>query len=118
MSAVRPTGLVTFLLTDVERSTRQWEEAPEAMALALAEHDKILRAEIEDRGGYIFSRAGDAVAAAFSTPVAAAKAALAAQESLRARSALRVRMGLHTGTSEERDDDYFGPTVNRTARLR
>lgn len=116
-----PTGTVTFLFTDVEGSTAMWESDPD-MPQALARHDEILRAVIEDRGGYIFTTAGDSFAAAFSSAPAAVSAARAAQENLadepwETAEPLRVRMAVHTGTAEERDGDYFGPALNRTARL-
>ena len=115
-----PRGTVTFLFTDVEGSTRLWEDDGEAMRLALAAHDGILRSVIDAHGGYVFSTAGDAFCAAFSTPGQAVGAAVEAQRRLEAYSgpvALRVRMGLHTGTAEEREGDYFGPAVNRAARV-
>ena len=88
--------------------------------MALAAHDRILRAAIEEHDGYVFSTAGDAFSAAFSTPAEAVGAAVEAQRRLGAEAgpvAVRVRMGLHTGTAEERDGDYFGPAVNRAARV-
>lgn len=114
--------MVTFLFTDVEGSTRLWDEHPGAMGAALARHDAILRSVIEAHQGYVFSTAGDAFAAAFWTPAEAVGAAVEAQRRLGAESwpdiaALRVRMGLHTGTADERGGDYFGPAVNRAARL-
>jgi len=117
-----PSGTVTLLFTDVEGSTKLWEAEPEAMAEALRRHDEILRRAIEHTGGYVFKTVGDAFCAAFSTPAAALQAVLAAQEALMAESwpttrPIRVRMGVHTGACEERDEDYFGPVVNRTARL-
>ncbi len=119
----RPSGTVTFLFTDIEGSTGLWERQPEAMRTALARHDALLRAAIERHHGYVFKTVGDAFCAAFPTARDALHATLEAQRALRdepweARiGAIRVRMGLHTGEAVERDGDYFGPTVNRTARL-
>ena len=116
-----PTGTVTFLFTDIEGSTKLWEQHPEAMKAALARHDAILRQAIEANGGYVFKTVGDAFCAAFPTAPEALKSALAAQRSVYAEqwdeTPIKVRMGLHTGAAQERDDDYFGPTLNRTARL-
>lgn len=117
-----PTGTVTFLFTDLEASTRMWEEHKEAMEAALERHDAILRGAIDEHGGFVFSTAGDAFAAAFASHTAAVEAALAAQEQLAAEPwpepvVLRARMGLHTGEAQERDDDYFGPALNRAARV-
>ena len=117
-----PSGTVSFLLTDIEASTRLWEEFPEQMAMALARHDVIVRSAITERGGYVFGTAGDGFNAAFWTAPVALNAAIAAQSALAAEEwpepiAVAVRMGIHTGTADERDGDYFGPTVNRAARL-
>jgi adenylate cyclase len=116
-----PTGTVTFLFTDVEGSTRLWEESREAMKSALARHDEILRDTIESRGGYVFATGGDAFSAAFQAASDALESAIAAQLALQAEAwpgiDVRVRMAVHAGEAEERDGDYFGRTVNRTARV-
>src|SRR5215469_18306710 len=93
-----PTGTVTFLFTDLESSTRLWEEQPEAMRAALARHDELLTGAIENRGGHVIKGTGDGVHAAFATADAAVAAAVDAQRSLEAESwgpvgSLRVRMG-------------------------
>jgi predicted ATPase/class 3 adenylate cyclase len=121
-AAAIPTGTVTLMFTDVEGSTRLWETEPEHMARALRQHDELLRTAIVAAGGYVFKTVGDAFCAAFATPQAALQAALAAQLGLAAETwptsrPIRVRMSLHTGVCEERDNDYFGPVVNRAARL-
>jgi class 3 adenylate cyclase len=116
------TGAVTFLFTDVEGSTRWWEDYPDEMALALRIHDGVLRGAIEANRGEVFATGGDGFAVAFNDPVDAVAAALDAQEGL-ARAAwgeavrLQARMGMHTGAAEARGGDYFGPTLNRAARL-
>jgi predicted ATPase len=101
------------LFTDIEGSTRRWEQDPETMAAELAAHDETLRAAVESYGGWLFKHTGDGVYAAFSSPRGAIDAAIEAQRSLR----LPVRMGIATGEVESRADDYFGPTLNRTARV-
>ncbi len=121
-SAQIPTGTVTLLFTDVEGSTRLWEIEPDEMAAALRRHDEILHAAIDRANGYVFKTIGDAFCAAFWTAQAALDAALIAQRRLAAEDwpttrPVLVRMALHSGVCEERDDDYFGPVVNRTARL-
>ena len=63
----RPTGTITFLFTDIEGSTQLWEQSPEAMRLALARHDTLLRQAIEVHGGHVFKTVGDAFCAAFAT---------------------------------------------------
>jgi predicted ATPase/class 3 adenylate cyclase len=113
---------VTLLFTDIKGSTRLWEAEPEQMAAALRRHDDIMRAAIEGSSGYVFKTVGDAFCAAFATAPAAVEAALTAQRELAAQTwptsrPITVRMGLHTGVCEERDGDYFGPVVNRAARL-
>lgn len=117
-----PSGTVTFLFTDIEGSTRLWEQQPQAMHHALARHDAILRQQIEGHGGFVFKTVGDAFCAAFADALNALEAALAAQRALHQEAwngieALKVRMALHTGAVERRDGDYFGPTLNRVARL-
>jgi len=117
-----PTGTVTFLFTDIEGSTRLWQDHPDAMRPALARHDHLLRQAIAEHGGYVFKTIGDAFCAAFPTAPEALAAALTAQLALTAASGetetpLLVRMALHTGSAEERDGDYFGPPLNRVARL-
>jgi class 3 adenylate cyclase len=117
-----PSGTVTLLFTDVEGSTRLWDAERDAMAAALRRHDEVLREAIEQAGGYVFKTVGDAFCAAFPVARAGLDAALTAQQNLAAQSwptsrPIVVRMGLHAGVCEERDGDYFGPAVNRTARL-
>jgi predicted ATPase/class 3 adenylate cyclase/DNA-binding CsgD family transcriptional regulator len=118
----RPSGTVTFLFTDVEGSTASWERHPDSMDSALATHDAILRSAIGSHGGVVFATGGDGFAAVFSRAEAALRVAIEAQALLAGARwpeglALMVRMGLHTGESHERDDDYFGPSVNRAARV-
>jgi predicted ATPase/class 3 adenylate cyclase len=118
-----PTGTVTFLFTDIEDSTKLWERNPKAMQLALTRHDEILREAIDIRRGYIFKTVGDAFCAAFLTAQDALGAALTAQRVLFSEEwseeivSLKVRMALHAGAADERDGDYFGPPLNRVARL-
>src|SRR5215203_3128690 len=118
-----PTGTVTFLFTDIEGSTKLWEKSPEGMQVALARHDAILWEAIEGHGGLVFKTVGDAFCAAFPTAHDALEAVLAAQRTLFSEEwgeetgTLRARMALHTGAAHERDGDYFGPPVNRVARL-
>ena len=118
----RPTGTVTFLFTDVEGSTRRWEDHPDAMREAMARHDAIVRDAIEAHRGSIFTTAGDEFCAAFSSPHGAVEAAVATQLNLAAADwgvldPFRVRMAMHTGNADERGGDYFGPPLNRCARL-
>src|SRR3712207_4484736 len=114
-----PSGTVTFLFTDVVGSSRRWDAAPDAMKHALARHDAILRVVIERHGGYVFKTVGDAFHAAFITPDAALRATVEAQRTLAEHEwGEAVRMALHTGVADERDGDFFGPPLNRVARLR
>jgi predicted ATPase/DNA-binding SARP family transcriptional activator len=120
-----PTGVVTFMLTDVVGSTRLWETAPAAMADAISRHEELLRAAVEGNNGVllksrgegdstfsVFQRATDAVAAALD-----AHAALASEQ-WPTPSPVEVRLAVHTGEALERGGDYYGRTVNRAARLR
>jgi predicted ATPase/class 3 adenylate cyclase len=115
-----PSGTVILLFTDIQGSTKLWETEPTTMAVALRQHDDIIRTATTD--GYVFKTVGDQFCVAFETPRQAVDAALTAQQALTARDwpttrPLTVRMGLHAGETEERDGDYFGPVVNRVARL-
>ena len=101
------------MFTDVEGSTRRWEADADGMRVALAAHDKVLRAAIEAHGGWLFKHTGDGACAAFSSPRAAVDAAIAAQRKLE----LPVRIGIVTGEAELRDGDYFGTVLNRAARV-
>ena len=117
-----PTGTVVFLFSDIEGSTRRWERYGQAMRDALRRHDEILRSEIESRRGHIFKTMGDSFCAAFWTLGEALHAAVEAQrrigmENFEAIDGLHVRMAIHAGETDEREGDYFGPAVNRTARL-
>ena len=117
-----PSGTVTFLFTDLEGSTRLWQDHPDAMQAALARHDEILRETIAAHRGSIVKTTSDGCLAAVATAPSAAAAVVEAQRALGAEpwpetGPLRVRTGLHTGTAELRDDDYFGTTLNRAARL-
>jgi predicted ATPase/class 3 adenylate cyclase/Tfp pilus assembly protein PilF len=121
-AAALPRGTITFLFTDIEGSTQLWEQHPVAMREALAHHDALLRQVIQAHGGVIFKTVGDGVHAAFARAPDALAAAIEAQGALHseawgATGPLRVRMALHTGVAEERDGDYFGPPLNRAARL-
>jgi len=101
------------LFTDVEGSTRRWENDAEVMRAALAAHDEVLRSAIETHGGFLFKHTGDGVCAAFASPMGAVDAAVAAQRALQ----LPVRMGIATGEAELREGDYFGAVLNRAARV-
>jgi class 3 adenylate cyclase len=96
-----PSGVVTFLLTDVEGSTGLWERDEAGMDAELARHDSIVRAAIAAHGGHVFSTAGDSFAAAFRTPMEGLSAAVASQRAL-GEIGLRVRMAVHTGEAHER----------------
>ena len=117
-----PSGTVTFLFTDVEGSTRLWEEHPDAMQGGLACHDAIVRGGIEACRGSVVKMTGDGAHAAFGSAHDAVAAAVGVQRALAAQHwpdgvTMRVRMGLHAGETTARDGDYFGSAVNQCARL-
>lgn len=112
-TSVGPSGVVTFLFTDIEGSTRRRKTDAVAMRVALAAHDDVLRSAIESHSGWMFKHTGDGVCAAFASPRAAIDAAIAAQRQLE----LPVRMGIATGEAEVRGNDYFGVALNRAARV-
>lgn len=117
---------MTFLFTDIEGSIRRWEADRTAMARALLRYDTLLQVAISEAGGTIFKTVGDACCAVFDSAAAGVAAATAAQRALAAErwsdfgagfTAPRVRMALHTGEAEARAGDWFGPPLNRVARL-
>ena len=120
-----PSGLITYLFTDIEGSTQLWQQHPDPMRVVMARHDALLNVGIEQHGGLVvksrgegdsffavFVRASDAVASASTIQQ------MLLRESWPADISVRVRMALHTGEAELRDNDYYGNTVNRCARLR
>src|SRR6185436_14978442 len=117
-----PSGTVTFLFTDIEGSTRLWEQHPQAMVSALARHDQIMRQVIAAEAGVVYKVIGDAFQAAFTTAPAACAAALAAQRALHheawgAVGAVPVRMAVHTCAAVPSDGDYRTGALNRLGRL-
>jgi len=122
LSLPLPSGTVTFLFTDIEGSTRLWGRDHAAMATALARHDALMAGAITTHQGHVFKTVGDAFCAAFADAPQALGAAVAAQRALAREpwgglGPLRVRMAIHTGSVESRQGDYFGPPLNRVARL-
>ena len=115
-------SVATILFTDIEGSTRLWEQQGEKMSVALASHDALARAAVTGNRGIIVKTTGDGLYAAFADALDAVNATLALQRSLIDPAvtngiALRLRCGLHQGVVERRDNDYFGSPVNRTARV-
>ena len=117
-----PSGVVTFMFSDIEGSTARWESNSDAMRHALRRHDELLHAAVQRCGGYVFKTVGDEFCTAFHAAHDAVKAAIAIQRDLAAEdfsdvNGIRVRMALHAGRTDERAGDYYGPPVNRVARL-
>ena len=113
---------ITFLFTDIEDSSVKWEQHMQAMRQALAKHDDIIHRAADAHGGKVFGELGDGMSIAFDSPIAAVLAAYEAQHTLQdqvweAVGGLKVRMAIITGTPQHRDGNYFGPTLNRAARL-
>ena len=111
-----------FLITDIEASTALWAEHPEAMKIGLQRHDELVGAAVEESGGLLFKHTGDGFCATFASPGIAALAARDMQLRLAAAEwgelgRLRVRVGIHVGEAEGRQGDWFGPALNRCARL-
>ena len=123
MAEYPPSGTVTFLLTDLEGSTRTWEQDPVAMKVAMARHDELLEAAIEANRGFVFSRMGDGMAAAFATAGDAVSAAAGIERALAGEpwgtaSPLRARIGLHTGEGIiVEGSGYASRPVNHCSRL-
>lgn len=117
-----PSGTVTFLQTDIEDSSGWWEKAPEAMREALAAHDALIAQAVRANGGVVVKHLGDGCWAAFDSAPRAADAAVDFQGRQQEAASdqllpLRIRIGLHTGEIEPTEGDYFGPVVNRAARV-
>ncbi len=117
-----PPSMQTFLFTDIEGSTRLWEEHGDAMAAALARHDEILNQAVAQAGGSVLKTTGDGMIAVFDSVSDSLSAAVDSQRALDEEQwgptgPLRVRMGIHSGDTESREGDYFGPAMNRAARI-
>ena len=117
-----PTGVVTFLFTDIEGSTRMLEEHRAAAGAAFARHHELLRDAVEEAGGVVFETVGDAVYAAFARPADAIRASVAIQRALDNEdwgeiADLRARIAVHSGAVEARGRHYFGPALFESARL-
>jgi class 3 adenylate cyclase len=117
-----PTGIVTCLVTEIEGSTERWERDPARMAQAVAGHDQLVRRLISTHGGHVVKSTGDGVYAIFSDAADSVSAVVAIQRALgdpgvTAGIPIAVRCGLHRGVAEQRDNDYFGSTINRAARV-
>ena len=122
MAGQLPTGTVTFLFTDLEGSTRLWEQHPVGMRAAVDRHLALLRDAVARHAGHVFRTVGDGLCAAFATAPEAVAAALEGQRALVAEDwgetgPLRVRMALHTGAVDVQGGDYVGTCLNRLGRL-
>ncbi len=115
-------GTFHFLFSDIEGSTRLWDEYPDDMGDALKAHDRAVHEAVDEFDGSVFKHTGDGFAAVFDRAVDALWAAAGVQHSLSEIQvlddvSLKARMAVHSGSAEERDQDYFGPSLNRVARL-
>jgi len=113
---------VTFLFTDIEGSTRLWEQAPERMQPALVRHNALARTAVESHRGTVLKMTGDGIYAVFEDALDALRATIDLQQALADPAMmdgveLRVRCGLHTGVADRVDVDLFGSAVNRAARI-
>lgn len=116
-----PSGVVTFLFSDIEGSTRLWESNPSGMRRSLARHDEMFRDHVAVAGGHVFKHTGDGFAAAFESGSAGLAAAASVSSALASEPwdgpPLAVRIGLNSGEAEPVDGDYFGSTITRSARV-
>lgn len=108
-----PSGTVTFLFTDIEGSTERWQRDEALMSEDLAHHDKAIRDAVEAQRGVVFKHTGDGLCAVFTSAPAAVEASVGIHQTV----GLPVRVGIHIGEAEMRNGDYFGPTLNRAARV-
>lgn len=118
-----PSGMVTFMFTDIEGSSERWDRARDEMARALTTHNSIFEGHVAGNSGKLVKSLGDGVLAVFADPANAIKAALEAQRAIMETpwdssiAPIRVRVGIHTGPGEPTNGDYLGPSINRAARL-
>ncbi|MEP6757069.1 MAG: tetratricopeptide repeat protein [Chthonomonadales bacterium] len=118
-----PSGIITFLFTDIEESTRHFERDEQTMLAAVKEHDLLIRTVVGAHEGFVFKTVGDAFMVAFSQPLSAVLSAVEIQRALQSQSPsssalrVRVRMTVHTGSAELRDSDYFGTALSRANRI-
>ncbi|MDX1436677.1 MAG: adenylate/guanylate cyclase domain-containing protein, partial [Anaerolineales bacterium] len=123
MSEAQLSGILTFLFTDLEGSTPLWERYPDMMQEVSARHDRILRKAFEAHRGRVVKTTGDGFHVVFGSPADGVAAALAGQNAIASADwpeevgALKVRMGLHSGESKPRQGDFYGPSLNRAARV-
>lgn len=120
-----PIGIVTLLLTEVEDSVRRWEADPAGMPGTVARLDRIVDQVLATRRGMLVKPRGegDSHFAVFADPADAVEAAAELMattqgDAVLAAAGVRIRAAVHTGEMELRDGDYYGPNVNRCARLR
>lgn len=120
-----PSGVLTFLFTDVVDSTAMWERAPGLMDATLSRHDKLIETAVDGRGGFVLKHRGegDSTFCVFERASDAVGAAVDAQRGIASEiwdpaTPIHVRMGLHSGESIIRGRDYYGQTINRAARVR
>lgn len=111
-----PAGVVTFLFSDIEGSTKAWESDALAAAAMVRTHDATMRDAVEAHGGVVFKQTGDGTCAVFGDTIAALSAAIDAQRAL-ATGSVSTRMAIHVGPATPEHGDYHGPPLNRTARL-
>jgi class 3 adenylate cyclase len=121
-SVTDESATVTFLFSDIEGSTRLWEQEPQRMRSSLARHDAVCRAAVARHRGTVVKMTGDGVHAAFVDALDALDAVLEIQLAMSEPDpagglTLRIRCGLHQGAVERRDNDFHGPAVNRAARI-
>lgn len=116
-----PSGVVTFIFSDIEGSTKLWESDPDGMRSSLAHHDDIAREVVASADGTIFKHTGDGFAAAFDLVSSGFEAASGFAAALAGTEwpgpTLLCRIGVHAGEAAPTGTDYFGPTVNRAARV-
>ena len=120
--AEMPTGTVTFLFTDIEGSTRLWNQHPERMDSVIANHDRELREIVEAHSGVVFKTVGDALYTVFRQTLSAISASIALQLFMQEKEwdiaeKLKIRIGIVTGEAHLRGEDYVGLAVNRCRRL-
>ena len=115
-------GIVTFLFTEIEGSSRLWEQEPKRMREVLARHDTVVITAVRQHDGGVIKTLGDGIHAVHEDPLDAVNATIELQGALADSRvtdgiAVKVRCGLHAGVEPRRDDEFVGRSVNRAARI-
>lgn len=117
-----PSGLVTFLFSDIEDQISIAQKFPDQIKPVLESHDEILNNAVLSNSGFVFKTIGNSFCCAFTNAKDAVKSAKEIQQKLNDIKTngieLKVKIGIHTGHAEWNGSDYMGYiTLARTQRV-